>query len=116
MPSAPQNIADDAPSTIYWTTRRAWFDECVKAARRHDLDNGEWWTGAAFRRPGFDKDPAAYEDSYYASDFENWEHIQQERHPSITLSKGYRDHDEFREDPQAVLAMLDWIEAVEEPQ
>ncbi|KZT03985.1 uncharacterized protein LAESUDRAFT_658820, partial [Laetiporus sulphureus 93-53] len=81
-----------AEHAIDFAAERAWFDECVKAARRHDLDDGRWWTGAAFG-DGYDgadgKEDEELSDSYRGDDYEEWER-QQERDRSLTLSTGSR--------------------------
>jgi hypothetical protein len=71
-------------TSIDWLSDRAWFDECVKAFRYNDLDNGRWWTGAAF---GGDYQPKEGEisESYCGPDYEEWD-CQQERDQSLTLS------------------------------
>jgi hypothetical protein len=72
-------------SMIDWLGTRAWFDECVKACRHRDLENGRWWTGASFGK-GEDGSNSTREisDSYRGSDHSLWD-IQQERNTSITL-------------------------------
>jgi hypothetical protein len=76
--------ANDAESSIDWSTDRAWFDERVKAARLYDLDNGRWWTGALFG-PGYHKGPKEPTDSYFEADYEDWIR-QKERDKALTLS------------------------------
>lgn len=69
---------------LEWMGCRAWFDECVAAARRRDLDNGWWWTGADFP-PNEARSDLDLSDSYRGSDYEDWEDRQQERDKSLTL-------------------------------
>ncbi|KAF8595635.1 hypothetical protein BDV93DRAFT_564154, partial [Ceratobasidium sp. AG-I] len=45
-----------ASTSIDWFSGRAWFDECIKASRHRDLDNGRWWTGALFEEEYDDQD------------------------------------------------------------
>ncbi|KAG9096227.1 hypothetical protein FRC06_008885 [Ceratobasidium sp. 370] len=70
---------------VDWFSRRAWFDECVKASRRRDLDDGRWWTGALFGA-GYQggTDGSELSDSYRGDDYELWDR-QQERDKSLTL-------------------------------
>ncbi|KAG8728485.1 hypothetical protein FRC10_004945 [Ceratobasidium sp. 414] len=74
---------------VDWFSHRAWFDECVKASRRRDLDNGQWWshwTGALFGpeyQGGTDENELS--DSYRGDDYELWDH-RQEQDKSRTLS------------------------------
>jgi hypothetical protein len=73
---------------VDWYSKRAWFDECVKAARRRDLERGRWWTGAHFPGgPSYSWKPGEgqYEDSYRENDYEEWEHRQEERDRSLTF-------------------------------
>ncbi|KAH7338253.1 hypothetical protein B0J17DRAFT_661641 [Rhizoctonia solani] len=59
-------------SSIHWFSKRAWFDDCLKAIRYQSMNNGFWWTGAWF--------PAVYtpkegelSDSYHEHDHSMWE-------------------------------------------
>lgn len=84
---------------IDWFSDRAWFDECVKASRRRDLDNGRWWTGALFGAGSEDSnEPDEYSDSYRGDDYEDW-NPQHERDKSLTLSIGLQE----QEDPLKAL-------------
>jgi hypothetical protein len=76
-------------SGIDWPSNRGWFDERVKAARRHDLDNRIWWTGAHFPGgPGYQWVPGEgeCEDSCFENDYELWECRQDERDQSLTFT------------------------------
>ncbi|CAE6461867.1 unnamed protein product [Rhizoctonia solani] len=82
----PLNLNHFEDGTIDWFSKRAWFDECVKAVRYNNLNNGFWWTGAWF--------PSAYHHkegdlsaSYFESDYSMWP-PQGERDDSITLASG----------------------------
>ncbi|CAE6426350.1 unnamed protein product [Rhizoctonia solani] len=82
-PLTSAHLDDDS---IDWHFKRAWFDECVKVTRYHNLNYGIWWTGAWFPSPD-----CLHEwnlrDSYYESDHSMWE-VQSERRKSITLGAG----------------------------
>lgn len=77
----------EAGQSIDWFSDRAWFDESVKATRRNNLYNGCWWTGAPFDEV-YQQPEGHVEDSYFESDFEEWEERQQERDRSLTLGLG----------------------------
>ena len=48
---SPVSPDHTSPSTsIDWFSGHTWFDKCIKASRRRDLDNGCWWTGALFEK------------------------------------------------------------------
>ncbi|KAG8751307.1 hypothetical protein FRC11_009521 [Ceratobasidium sp. 423] len=80
QPLTPAHLDDDS---IDWFSKRAWFDECVKATRYHDLNDGLWWTGAWFLSPDR-PEQWGRDDSYYYSDYSMWP-AQSERRKSITL-------------------------------
>ncbi|CAE6405860.1 unnamed protein product [Rhizoctonia solani] len=78
-PLTPTQIFD---GSIDWSSTRAWFDECVKAARHYNLCSQNEWS----------RDPLAKLDkvdnvsnSYRELDFEEWE-PQRERDRSLTLT------------------------------
>ncbi|KAF8595470.1 kinase-like protein [Ceratobasidium sp. AG-I] len=80
----PLTLDHFGPSSgIDWFSHRAWFDECIRASRRRDLDNGRWWTGALFKEIYDDRDDLT--DSYRGDDYELWDR-QQERDKSLTMS------------------------------
>ncbi|KAG9096548.1 hypothetical protein FRC06_008551 [Ceratobasidium sp. 370] len=87
--------------SIPWYSSRAWFDECVKASRYNDLENGRWWTNAPFPRSPQSSE-GEISDSYNGSDFEEWE-CQQERDGSLTLANGLEGEGEA---PEGVLKGL----------
>lgn len=69
-------------------SRRAWFDECIIACRRRDLDDGRWWTRAAFLNDlKINIDPNELTDSYRGDDDEILNR-QQDRDKSLTLKLG----------------------------
>lgn len=82
-PLGEGQIHDD---NIDWFSERDWFDECVKACRRNDLEHGCWWTGALF--------PKTYqrEEGFISESFCGWDHsqwnYQRERDNSLTLPNG----------------------------
>ncbi|KAG8753087.1 hypothetical protein FRC11_007735 [Ceratobasidium sp. 423] len=86
QPLTSAHLDDDS---IDWYSKRAWFDECVRATRYHNLNAGIWWTGAWFPSPD-----RLHEwnlrDSYRESDHSMWE-VQSERRKSITLAAGDGD-------------------------
>ncbi|KAG8738672.1 hypothetical protein FRC10_006619 [Ceratobasidium sp. 414] len=102
----PLNQHQLADESIHWHSSRAWFDECVKASRYNDLENGQWWTNAPFARSPQSSE-GEISDSYRGLDFEEWER-QQERDESITLDNGPRGEGE-EEAPQGILEELDEI-------
>lgn len=62
------------------------MNECVKACRHHDIENGQWWTGAPFPEFTFyTPKEGEISESYFGPDFSLW-NCQQERDKSLTLS------------------------------
>ena len=93
LPLIPEHV--EHASEISWYSNRAWFEECVKFSRRHDLDNGRWWTRSFFK-PGREalgnKDELSY--SYREDDYSDWD-PQQERSESHTLSTEFAEQDDI---------------------
>lgn len=81
-PLSPDHF--DTSSGVDWFYHRAWFDECMEASRRRDLDNGRWWTGALFKEI-YQPEEGELPDSYTGDDYSLWDR-QQERNKSLTLS------------------------------
>ncbi|KAG5648360.1 hypothetical protein DXG03_004932 [Asterophora parasitica] len=102
----PVHIAAGAgvEHSIDWAAERGWFDECVRATRRHDLDDGRCWTGAHDVADGTD---GTLSNSYYEWDIDLWDNCQQERDRTLTLSTP------SHEDGDVGLEGLDEIVAVE---
>ncbi|CUA68682.1 Casein kinase I [Rhizoctonia solani] len=67
-----------------WNSSRAWFDECVKAARYYNLCNGDQWTHRSYTGSEAES-TGSLDDSYCEWDFAEWER-QQERDRSLTLA------------------------------
>ncbi|QRV82538.1 casein kinase [Ceratobasidium sp. AG-Ba] len=74
-----QDNFEDEP--IDWFSNRAWFDECIKACRLHDMYGFRWWTGAWFPRHYIPKEGEL--DSYSGTDFQEWDRPQQNRDTTI---------------------------------
>ncbi|KAG9093974.1 hypothetical protein FS749_013352 [Ceratobasidium sp. UAMH 11750] len=90
--------------SVDWFSDRAWFDECVKASRYHDLDNGRDWSNALTRGSSHCSDDEI-SDSYTGSDFEEWS-CQGERDKSITLGNSINGED------RSISNILDGIDEI----
>ncbi|KAG8708020.1 hypothetical protein FRC08_000156 [Ceratobasidium sp. 394] len=77
--------------SVDWFSDRAWFDECVKASRYYDLDNGRDWSNALTGGSSRSSDDEV-SDSYDGSDLEEWS-CQGERDKSITLGNNVHGED-----------------------
>ncbi|KAG9096667.1 hypothetical protein FRC06_008437 [Ceratobasidium sp. 370] len=106
FPLTHAHIMDDS---IDWFSKRAWFDECVKAIRYNHLNNGRWWTGAWFSH-GYHPKEGDVSPSYFESDFEEWEPAQQERETSITLAT---NPEELGGDAKDVLDEVDTVDKLD---
>ncbi|KAG8700001.1 hypothetical protein FRC11_013288, partial [Ceratobasidium sp. 423] len=101
QPLTSAHLDDDS---IDWYSKRAWFDECVRATRYHNLNAGIWWTGAWFPSPYRPHD-WGIRDSYSESDYSMWQ-AQSERRKSITLAAGDGDLESMGDVPTGLATIV----------